>query len=452
MSSRKKRVYVTGLGAISPYGSTVAELWDGCLSGEDASQPIPAIWTRDYPLKSVRWSPLPPIDYSSQGLTHNECTQYDVGTLIALIVTRDALRDAGYRTHVLDKKDNRFAIDGINEDRWSVHLGTGVGGIESLLGLHSTLILKPRADELAELGAAATKVLQKLQGYEKRINPFTVSMVMPNAAAAAIGIKYGLTGGNNTYTQACAAATMAIGHAYKELRNGDADAAIVGGTEWMHAKDGTVFHAWDRTGTLVRQTDGNPHGVARPFDTGRSGMLFAQGGAGTLILETEEHVTERNGEPIAEIAGYAESFDAYSLMMPRPDGIEIEKAIVRALEDAQCNTNDVKYINSHGTGTVNNDQIEADVLLRIYDDHKPYINSTKGLIGHTLAASGAIEAIITAKTIATNITHACANLDNPIAPLPFVRQTLKSNFDVGVSQSFGFGGNNAALVMRSVCG
>jgi len=448
--NRVQRVFATGVGAVSPLGVGADLLWSRCCNGESVQEPIPAVWNQDFATRSQSWAPLPDIDHQRYGLIHNETLQHDPGTLIAFIAASEALHSAGFELCLTDKKTNRFKIEGLDSQRCAVSVGTGVGGIHSLLALHSTLVLKPRVAELSALPPTAgiAEITERML-HPTRVNPFTISMVMPNASAAAIGIKYNFEGPNDTFTQACAAGSYAIGRAYQAIARGDIDLCLAGGVEWMHAHDGTVFHAWDRTGTLLRATDDNPQALNRPFDSARSGMLFAQGGAGIVVLESERHYSKRHRTPIAEVCGFGESFDAYSLMSPEPNGRAVESAMRTALADAGAGAAEIGYINAHGTGTHSNDQGEAEAISRVFGDQVP-VNSTKGLVGHTLAASGALEFIVTAKTMADGRAHPCNALQDPISSINLIRETKAITGEYGLTQSFGFGGHNAVIVLRSI--
>jgi 3-oxoacyl-[acyl-carrier-protein] synthase II len=285
-----------------------------------------------------------------------------------------------------------------------------------------------------------------LMTHGPRFNPFEVSMVMPNAPAAVIGIKYTLTGPNETYCVACASGTVAVGNAYRAVRDGRVDVAIGGGCEYFGDEHGHIFRSFDVSGTLVRDC-ADPETANRPFDEKRSGFLFSQGAAATLVLEELEHARQRGAAIMAEMIGFAETFDAHSIMSLAPGGQQIERMIRDALVDADLQPHDVGYVNAHGTGTKNNDRTEAEVINRVFGK-SVRVNSTKALVGHTIGASGAIEALVTALSLRDGTTHICKNLDTPVLGLNFVRNIERFDPHVGISQSFAFGGHNAAVVMR----
>jgi 3-oxoacyl-[acyl-carrier-protein] synthase II len=224
------------------------------------------------------------------------------------------------------------------------------------------------------------------------------------------------------------------------------DLAVTGGSEYLYDEHGHIFRGFDVAGTLV-QDYVDPESANRPFDEKRSGFLFSQGGAAVLVLEELEHARRRGATIIAEVIGYAESFDAHSMMSLAPGGEQIERMVHAAITDADLSPRDVDYVNAHGTGTKNNDQTEAEVIDRVFGK-SVLINSTKSLLGHTIGASGAIEALVTALSLRDGTTHICKNLDTPLLGLNFVRSVEQHDLRVGLSQSFAFGGHNAAVVLR----
>jgi 3-oxoacyl-[acyl-carrier-protein] synthase II len=279
-----------------------------------------------------------------------------------------------------------------------------------------------------------------------RYNPFVVSMLMPNAASAVIANKFSIHGPNVTYCVACASGTVSVGHAFRAVRDGQVDLAISGGSEYLNDEHGHIFRGFDIAGTLVRDC-AEPQSANRPFDEKRSGFLFSQGGAAALVLEELEHALRRDVPVIAEVAGFAETFDAYSMMSLAPDGAQIERMIRASLADAGLEAGTVDYVNAHGTGTRNNDELESKVIERVFGKSVP-VNSTKSLLGHTIGASGAFEALVTALTLRDGKTHVNKNLEEPCSELNYVRTTEVFDPEVGLSQSFAFGGHNAALVLR----
>jgi 3-oxoacyl-[acyl-carrier-protein] synthase II len=345
-------------------------------------------------------------------------------------------------------------LSGADSARIGVFFGTGLGGAITFLQNHTHHLFRmPRAALVAYADKhGGTVDREALNGviaqmaHGTRFNPFEVSMVMPNAPAAAIGIKYNLTGPNQTCCLACASGTVAVGNAFRAVRDGRVDVAVSGGCEYFADEHGHIFRSFDVSGTLVREF-ADPQTANRPFDEKRSGFLFSQGGAAALVLEELEHAQRRGAPIMAEVIGFAETFDAHSMMSLAPGGKQIERMIRATLSDADLSPEDVDYINAHGTGTRNNDEIEAGVIDRVFGK-SVRVNSTKSLLGHTIGASGAFEAVVTALTLRDGMTHICKNLDTPLLDLNFVRHAERFDPQVGLSQSFAFGGHNAAVVMR----
>ena len=226
--------------------------------------------------------------------------------------------------------------------------------------------------------------------------------------------------------------------------------ALTGGSEYLDHSSGGIFRGFDIANTLVQDCE-HPETANRPFDKRRSGFLFSQGGAAVLVLEEYEGARKRGAPIIAEVSGYAETFDAYSMMNIAPDGVEIERMIRLALEDAQLTPNEIDYVNAHGTGTQLNDMTEAMVIERVFG-RDVLVNSTKSLLGHSIGASGAMEAVVTALSLKHQTTHVCKNLEEPISELNFVRSPGPREISAALSQSFAFGGHNAALVLRRIEG
>lgn len=449
-----RRVVITGAGVVSSIGIGVDEFWRHCLQAKSVVAPIPANWQYYADLHSRVWSPLPDINPESLGIARTERLQLDPVTVLALGAAREALERAGFALAPVGGGSRAFTLPAADSARIGVFLGTGLGGAITFLQNHTYhLLRKPRAELITyaeKYGPSGDrKTLENilaLMAHGPRFNPFEVSMVMPNAPSAAVGIKFTLTGPNVTYSVACASGTVAIGNAYRAVRDGRADVAVSGGCEHFADEHGHIFRSFDVAGTLVRDC-ADPEKANRPFDDKRSGFLFSQGGAAVLVLEELECAQRRGATIMAEVIGFAETFDAYSMMRLAPGGEQIELMLRAALADASVGAHDVDYINAHGTGTKNNDETETEVIGRVFKK-SVLINSTKSLLGHTIGASGAFEGLVTALSLRDQTTHICKNLDAPLRDLNFVRSVGQSDLRVAISQSFAFGGHNAALVLR----
>jgi 3-oxoacyl-[acyl-carrier-protein] synthase II len=453
--SADRRVVVTGLGVVSSIGSDPDRFWSNCLAGNSAVSPIPEHWRQYADYHSCIWATLDPIDRDEMGLTRVEVAQNDPASLIAGHTARQALTSAGLELELVNKRANTYQLAGVDADRIGVFMGTGVGGVNSFLDNFSVQILGAQKAKLGELVSqlpeddetrrAIGSILEYLH-HGRRFNPFVVSMLMPNAIPAHIGLKYSIKGPNLSYSIACASGTVAIGHAFHAVRSGTVDFAISGGSEYLDDHYGGIFHGFDIAKALVRNCE-NPGSANRPFDVNRSGFLYSQGGAAVLLLEDLDTAVARDAPILAEVVGYAETFDAHSVMSIAPDGVQIERMMNAALLDAGMSHADIHYINAHGTGTQSNDVVETDVIGRVFG-RDVLVNSTKSLIGHTIGASGAIEALVTVLSLKEQRTHACNNLEEPLTDLNFARAATSAPMDAALTQSFAFGGHNAGLVLK----
>ncbi len=382
----KRRVVVTGLGVISAAGVGVDAFWDGL-----ATPPGPG------PLVVEGWDPEPWIP-------RRESRRLDRFSQFALVAAEEALTMAG-------------GLDHVDPDRVTVSVATGIGGLESL----ELLIAESAKDN-------------------PRASPLWVPMMMCNAAAAAISIKYGYGGAATTPVVACAAGAQAISDALRQIQWGYADAAVAGGTE------GAV-----RPPTIegfVSAKALSTSGVARPFDSDRDGFVLGEG-AGILILEEREIALARGARIYAELAGAASTADAHHITAPHPQGDGAERAVRLAVQDAGLGLDEVAYVSAHGTGTDLNDRTEGQVVARIWPDRQPAISSIKGTTGHALGASGAIEALACAWATATselppNIGFSRLDPEIPLTDVVTERRAWVPG--PSVSNSFGFGGHNTVLV------
>ena len=449
----KRRVVITGMGTITAIGQSVEELWANCLAGNTRVEPIPVSWLQYSDLNSRIWSPLPEINYSQYGISRLETKQMDQTSLITLGCAFQALDSARLEYVQVDKKKNTYSVRSVNPERFGVFMGTGIGGTSSFASSFSYQILHLSKDALAKIiqdmgkGPASEtlrNILDKMIS-PKRFNYFGVSMAMPNACSGNPAIKFGLYGNNLTFCSACASGTVAIGYGFKAVRAGEVDLALVGGVEYLADDYGTFFLGFDTVRALANGNE-TPDKANRPFDRDRTGFLFSEGGGAVLVIEELEHARARGAEIVAEITGYSETCDGYNIMMMEKNGTQIIRMINQALADAGITEGDVDYINAHGTGTPLNDETETHIIEGLFS-REVLINSTKSLLGHTLGASGAIEAVVTALSIKNKTTHICKNLDHPVADLRFVTEVAPYPIRNAISQSFGFGGHNAVLVM-----
>lgn len=406
-----RRVVITGMGAITPLGNNVDTFWKSLCDGTSGVDNIKRFDITDYACKiAAELKDFDPLNYMDK----KEARRMDRFTQYAMAATRLAIDDAGLN------------IDIIDNDRFGVVLGTGIGGIETF-------------------EAQAETLLHKGPG---RVSPFCIPMIISNMAAGQISIAFNAKGPNTTIVTACAASTNAIGEAYKYIKYGDADVIITGGAEAPITPIGIASFGAMRAVSL-RNDD--PKGASRPFDINRDGFVMGEG-SGILILESYEHAVKRNANILAEIKGYGLTSDAYHITSPAPNGEGAARAIQRALESAGMSPQEIDYINAHGTATQYNDKFETAAIKTIFGEHASNvpISSTKSMTGHLLGAAGAIEAIACVKSIQENFIHPTINLTtpDPECDLDYVPNTgRKAKIDNVLSNSFGFGGHNACIVI-----
>lgn len=447
-----RRVVITGVGVICPIGRNTPEFWQNCLRGESNVTAIPEHWNQYSSFKSRFWAPLPEIRYDELGLTKAQILQLDPVALNILSATVEALVNAGFTVYKNSDGKGHQVAD-INPEEFGVYMGTGVGGIHSLLENHNFPVLSNVKAELKEIlrtntpleGRERISDVVNLMVHPRRINPFIVSMLMPNAVSANVGLCFGFKGPNTTYSVACASSTVAIGRAFKAIQSGVVSTILAGGSEYLNDHCGYIFRGFDVAGTLTTGEDAET--ANRPFDINRNGFLFSEGASVAIVLEELDTATSRGAPIIAEVIGYGESFEAYNIMRMGKDITQISRMLSNAVMDANISLEDIDYVNAHGTGTINNDEIESEVLSKFFGP-STLVNSTKSLVGHTIGASGGLEAVVCALSLKEQRTHICKNLSNPISDLNFVTEVLEQRLDTALSQSFAFGGHNSALILR----
>ncbi|MCB9495754.1 MAG: beta-ketoacyl-[acyl-carrier-protein] synthase family protein [Fibrobacteria bacterium] len=407
----RTRVVVTGLGAVSPLGPDLVSTWEAVQSTRPCVEPIPEAWEAFWKPKSRFWAPLPKEWIQCPLLAPLEPKQLDPVSILALESARQA------------------CSGGAPAGRGGVFVGTGSGGGASRFENHLNHLFPQKEFLPGRRGG--------------RFNPFCIAMGMPNSPAAMISIKLSIEGPCRTFSSSCASGTVAIGQAAQAIRSGEVEWAVAGGAEYLVDPDGTQFHGFDVASTLTRIPTREE--CNRPFDAGRSGFLFAAGGAAMLRLESERSARERGAAILATLDGVAENCDAYSPMAPAPTGERIQQCALEALADAGLLATDVDCINAHGTGTEANDRIEAAMLERVFG-RGPKVTTTKALTGHLIGAGGALEAVFCVQGLLDQIVPGMPNLVDPIADLDFVLRTQASEHRNVLKLSFGFGGHNVALV------
>ncbi len=416
MSDARSRVVVTGMGAMTPLGESVAEFWDGLVVGRSGIGPMMLADPTDYPCRvSGEVSDFDPDRY----IERRESRRMSRFSQLAVAAAQEAMRDAG------------LADASIDGERTATILGNGNGGY-------------PDID-------AAMRVLVERGGM--RISPFFFPMTLPNMAAANVSRFFGALGPCSTIITACAASTQAIGDGAALIQRGAADVVISGGTEAGISQLGLAGFSVMRA--LTARND-DPPSASRPFDADRDGFVPAEG-AGILILESLEHARERGATPLAEVLGYGLSSDGNHQFQPDDDGAGAARAISAALRDAGLSPSDIDYVNAHGTSTPLNDASETRAIKRALGDdaYRVPISSTKSMIGHALGGAGAMEAIASIQTIHTGVIHPTINYTtpDPDCDLDYVpNESRRAPVRTVLSNSFGFGGQNACLLFGAMEG
>jgi 3-oxoacyl-[acyl-carrier-protein] synthase II len=407
----KRRVVVTGMGVVTSLSCKVDDLWRRILAGESGIHALRLFDISDFKVKFGGDI----YDWNPQGyISAKDLKRIDRFSQFALVAGKDAIVDSG--------------LDFSKEDlyRCGVILGSGIGG-------------------LGEIEVQMSRLMSK---GPDRVSPMTVPKMMLNAAGSNLSIEYGLRGPNYTIATACASATNAIGDAVKTIQYDDADIIISGGTEAAMTRMG--LSAFQNIKALSMRNE-EPARASRPFDAERDGFVFSEG-AGLLVFEELEHAKSRGAQIYAEVLGYGASSDAGHITHPDEDGAGAARAMYCALRDAQLNPDQLNYINAHGTGTPLGDKAETLAVKHVLGQHayQVSISSTKSHLGHSLGASGGIEMVLTVKSVVENIVPPTINLDNPDpeCDLDYTPLTPKERqIDIAMSNSFGFGGHNASIII-----
>ena len=409
----RPRVVITGLGAISPLGGSLDELWGGFKQGRSGIRRITQFDPSDFPCQIAGEIPdFDPAEY----MDRKEARRIPRSAQVGLAVGMQAVRDAGLPDTMEDP------------ERSGVIFGTVIGGID-------------RIDE-------GVQVLRS-QGYS-RVNPFTLPSGIPNVPAFLLARQYQCVGPNCTISTACATGTQAIGEAAEVIRRGAADLVITGGVE-------ALIMDWAIAGfcamrALPTNYNDNPTAASSPFDSLREGFVYSEGGAG-LVLESLEHAQARGARIYAEVAGQASSADAYHIAAPDPEALGPVRAMRWALQDAGLDPGQVDYINAHGSSTPINDVTETKAIKMLFGEHayKLAVSSTKSMLGHAMGASGALEALACIQAIYQGLIPPTINYENPDpeCDLDYVpNQARQAEVKVTLSNSFGLGGQNACLVLK----
>jgi beta-ketoacyl-acyl-carrier-protein synthase II len=414
-NNASRRVVITGVGAITPLGTGVDKLWEGLLAGRSGIRKIERFDASDLPCQIAGEIP----DFvTTDHIPAKEARRMSRASQIALAAIQMAVENAGLEEPLA------------NNERIGVSLGTAVGGLE-------------RSIE----GARAYR-----EEGPNKVNPFTIPASIANMSAFHISERYKAYGPSMCLVTACATGTQIVGEAAQTIRSGRADIVLTAGTESMI--EGFAVAGFAAMRALPTSYNDDPERASRPFDAQREGFVFSEGAAG-LVIESLESAQERGAHIYAEIAGHANSSDGYHMAKPDPSGAGAERTMRWALEDAQVSTDEVDYINAHGTSTPANDSVETLAIKSLFGEaaYEIPISSTKSMIGHPMGASGAVEAIVCALTIDRGAIHPTINYEypDPACDLDYVpNEARDANVNVALSNSFGLGGQNACLVLKRI--
>lgn len=423
MSSRR-RVVITGIGPVSSLGRGCQDFRDNIIAMQLRAEPIPSCYEAAHRFQSRFKVPLPESGFDSCGFPPAIGKIMDGYSRMAVEAAVLALLDSGLELEAGEQYLHAKALGDCG-----VLLGCGVSNLEAAFTAY-----RAHHPELTD-SALSEPHAQKAA----RFPLMTAMNVMANSPAAWISILLELGGECSSLNTACASGTTAIGEAFRKIRDGYADSFLAGGAEYFPDDDGGIMRSFDVLGTLTRSSDGNP----RPFCTDRSGFLFTGGGACMLLLEELEHARQRGAEIYCEITDYQANSDAWNIVKIGRNGERISELYRRLLQGQGAAP---EYINAHGTATELNDSTEAEIIRDVFGpaQKQPVINSTKGLLGHTIAASGAFEAAVTAISIHEGIVHG-NHISDPLPDLNLCPKSRELNIRSAFSFSYGFGGHNAGL-------
>ncbi len=408
------RVVITGMGVISPIGTGLEAFWQSLVAGKSGIRPISRFDTSEYPCRLAAEVDFDPGLY----IERREARKMDRFTQLAVVASRMAMDDSGAGGRLVP-------------ERSGVLMGTGIGGMESLAREFEVLSNKGPG----------------------RVSPFFIPMMIANMAAGQVAIDLGLKGPINTVMTACASGTSAVGEGFMVIRRGDADLMVCGGSEASILPMALAGFCSMKALSFQNHLG---HAACRPFDRRRDGFIMGEG-AGIVVLERLEHALARDAHVYAEVAGFGMSADAYHITAPGPQGEGAARAMKEAMRVAGTEPDKVDYINAHGTSTPANDVTETYALKSVFGEraYEIPVSSTKSMIGHLLGAAGAVETIATVLSMKRGIIPPTINYEepDPECDLDYVPNKARDcEFHVALKNSFGFGGQNACLVLKRYCG
>ncbi len=409
----QRRVVVTGMGAVTPVGNTVATTWRALLDGKSGAAPITHFDASNFPVRfACEVKDFDPLTY----MERKEAKRADQFTQYAVAAANQAMTDAGL-----------VEQNGMDPDRIGVIVGSGIGGLKSFEEQH---------DVYRQRGPG-------------KISPFFIPMFISDIAAGIVSMQFNARGPNYATVSACATSAHAIGDAFRTIQYGDADVMITGGAEATVTP--MAIGGFANMKALSERNE-SPETASRPFDATRDGFVMGEG-SGMVILEELEHARARGARIYAEIVGYGATGDAYHLTAPAPNGEGAQRAMKRALKDASLRPEDIQYINAHGTSTPANDLNETQAIKAVFGDSAKTVNvsSTKSATGHMLGAAGAVEFVISTLAVGHNVIPPTINYETPDheCDLNYTpNQPVRREVNAVLSNSFGFGGHNTTLALK----
>jgi 3-oxoacyl-[acyl-carrier-protein] synthase II len=407
----KRRVVITGLGAITPIGNSIESFWNAVKEGKNGIDKITFFNTEDFKVKvAAEVKDFNAEDY----LGKKDAKRLDRYTQLALVASKECI------------KDSEIDLDNVDKERFGVIFGSGIGGLSTIENQIKTLVAKG----------------------PNRVSPLTIPASISNIAAGSIAIEFGLLGTCLSVTSACATSTHCIGEAYRSIKDGYLDKAIVGGSEASICEFGIA--GFQSLTALSKSEDINRASI--PFDKDRNGFIMGEG-AGALILEDLEGAIQRGAKIYGEVVGYGTTCDAYHITSPTLDGDGAYRAMRDAMKDANLSPSEIGYINAHGTSTEINDKVETLAIKKAFGDYSKdvYVSSTKSMTGHLLGAAGAVEAIISIKALENSFIPANINYLNPDEECDLnlvVNNGKNEEIEYAMSNSLGFGGHNGTVIFK----
>ncbi|MBU8892544.1 MAG: beta-ketoacyl-[acyl-carrier-protein] synthase family protein [Bacteroidales bacterium] len=422
ITENNRRVVITGIGPVCSNGIGKDEFWNNILSQKFIVERIPEKYQSFHNYKTSFYIPFPKINLDDFSFFKKYSGIMEATSVLAIVSTELALIDSGL------KEDTNSNIASEILENSGIILGNGIGSLNTGFSFY--------------VFHTYNKLLKNTPGdfIKPKFNRMVIPATMPDSATAWISILYKINSFNYTINASCASGTYAIGEAFRKIKDSYSDIMITGGVECLKDESGAILRGFDSLGTLTKSTDGRP----MPFSYDRSGFLFAEGGGCILILEELEMAKSRGAKIYAEIVDYQSNSDAHNIVQVQESGEQIAKLLKSVI-----GSHKIDYLNTHGTGTELNDKVEQKVIKEIFGnkENQPIVNSTKSILGHTIGASGALEIAVTALSIKNSKIH--ANLsDNNFDDLNLATKTVDMEINYALKTSYGFGGHNAAILLK----